>query len=351
VALTLPDTRSLPDDVLEALRIRALRARELGFAEDQIADVLGLARETVSRWWAAYVRDGLAAVPHDRTGRPLGSGRLLSPQQEQRVRDVLDTRQPEQLGITAPLWTRRAVGELVEKECGIALPIRTVGLYLRRWGYAPKRPRRKARQQDPAEVRQWLEVTYPAVEARAEQEGADVWWEDETGLSADEYRGRGYARRGQAPRKEVSGDRRRVNVVSAITAAGDVQFMTYTRTMTAEVFLAFLAALVAGAPRKVVLIVDRLRAHLSAEVLDWLADHKRQIELVALPRYVPELNPEEYLNNDLKGQVNAQGLPSGVQELRDNVEGFMEMLRGLPERVMSYFCHPAVQYATHNKCD
>ena len=85
--------------------------------------------------------------------------------------------------------------------------------------------------------------------------------------------------------------------------------------------------------------------------MDWLADHQRQIALVVLPRYAPELNVEEYLNNDLKGQVNAQGLPSGVEKLRANVEGVLEKLKGMPERIMSYFCHPAVQYATHKACD
>lgn len=351
MAISLPDSRYLADDVIHALRLRALHARELGFTEEQIADILGVARETVCRWWTAYTRDGLDAVPYHRTGRPEGSGRTLTPEQEQWLQHVLDTQKPAELGIAAPLWTRRAVAELIEKECGIAMPVRTVGLYLQRWGYAPKRPRRHARKQVPAEVQEWLETTYPAVEARAQREGADIWWEDEVGLNADEYRGRGYARRGQAPEKEVSGDRRRVNMVSAITAAGDVQFMTYRSTMTAAVFLAFLAALVAAAPRKVVLIVDRLRAHLTPEVMDWLADHQKRITLVVLPRYAPELNPAEYLNNDLKGQVNAQGLPSGVEQLRANVEGFMEKLKGLPERVMSYFCHPSVQYATPNPCD
>jgi transposase len=351
MAILLPDTRQLPDEVLQALRLRALHARELGYTEEQLADIFGLARETVSRWWNAYTSGGLDAVPHDRTGRPLGAGRRLSPDQERHLQHLLDNHKPQDLDIAAPLWTRGAVAELIHKECQVALPLRTVGLYLQRWGYAPKRPRRKAAQQVPAEVREWLRVTYPGVVARAEREGADIWWEDETGLDADEYRGRGYARRGQAPEKEVSGDRRRVNVVSAVTADGDVQSQTYRGTMTAAVFLAFLAALVAAAPRKVVLIVDRLRAHLTPEVMDWLADHRRQIELVVLPRYAPELNPEEYLNNDLKGQVNGQGLPSGVKELQANVEAFLEKLKGLPERVMSYFCHPAVQYATHKACD
>jgi transposase len=351
MAILLPDSCALSDDVIQALRLRALHAREHDFTEEQIAYILGLTRETVSRWWTAYRHGGLDAVPQARTGRPEGSGRTLTPDQEQHLQQVLDTAPPRDLDIAAPLWTRAAVAQLILKECQIDMPLRTVGLYLKRWGYTPKRPRRKAAKQVAAEVQEWLERTCPGVAARAEKEAADIWWEDETGLDADEYRGRGYARRGQAPEKEVSGDRRRVNVVSAITADGDVQFQTYRCTMTGAVFLAFLVALVAAAPRKMVLVVDRLRAHLTPEVMDWLADHQRQIVLVALPRYTPELNAEEYLNNDLKGEVNAQGLPSGVQELRVNVERFLEKLKGLPERVMSYFCHPDVQDASHKACD
>jgi hypothetical protein len=40
-----------------------------------VADLLGVCRETVCHWWSAYVNGGFDALPHDRTGRPLGSGR------------------------------------------------------------------------------------------------------------------------------------------------------------------------------------------------------------------------------------------------------------------------------------
>ena len=74
MAITLPDARQLSDEVLEALRLRALRGIELGFAEVDVAAMLGVAQETVSRWWTAYATGGLDAIPHARTGRPVGSG-------------------------------------------------------------------------------------------------------------------------------------------------------------------------------------------------------------------------------------------------------------------------------------
>src|SRR6516225_7939010 len=103
MAVSLPDARHLSDEVLEALRLRALRGCELGFAEGDVADLLGVARETVSRWFSAYQSAGLDALPHQRSGRPVGSGRTLSDAQAAHLQQPLDSRSPEQLGVPAPL--------------------------------------------------------------------------------------------------------------------------------------------------------------------------------------------------------------------------------------------------------
>lgn len=187
MAIPLPDARELSDDVLEALRLRALRGCELGFTEADVADLLGVCRETVCHWWSAYARGGLDALPQERTGRPVGSGRALSDEQAGHIQRLLRTHSPEELGVAAPLWTRRAVADLIRREFGIPLAVRTVGTYLERWGFTAKRPRRQGRDQDPEEVQAWLEETYPAIEERAEQEGAEIHWGDEVGVAADEH--------------------------------------------------------------------------------------------------------------------------------------------------------------------
>jgi hypothetical protein len=64
-----------------------------------------------------------------------------------------------------------------------------------------------------------------------------------------------------------------------------------------------------------------------------------------LPKCAPERNAEEYLNNDLKGAINAEGLPGSQGELRSRIEWFMSKLLHLPEHVRNYFLNPYVQYA------
>ena len=345
MSICLPDARQLSDEVLQALRLRALRGCELGYTEIEVAELLGLSRETVSRWWTAYAEDGVQALPGERTGRPVGSGRTLNDGQAAWLRTILNQKSPEEVGIASPLWTRRAVADLIRNQYGIDMPVRTVGEYLRRWGYTAKVPRRHAKDQDPEEVRKWLEETYPAIEQRAARKGAEIHWCDETGAAADQQPRRGYAREGQPARIDVPDAHIRMNMISTISNEGSVHFMTYKETMTAALFITFLERLLGETTRKVFLIVDRLKAHEAKKVEAWTADHRDRIELFFLPRYAPERNPDEYLNNDLKGGINATGLPDGNEELRSRILGFMIKLLHLPQHVRSYFQHPCVQYA------
>ena len=139
----------------------------------------------------------------------------------------------------------------------------------------------------------------------------------------------------------------RANQYSAMSNTDKVHFMTYLGTLNAALFLTFSGRLLRNTTGKVFLIVDQLRAHKTAEVAAWVALHGDRLELFYLPRYAPELNADEYLNNDLKSQVNAAGLPHSEVEMRSRIQVFMRKLLHLPQHVMSYFEHPSVEYAAN----
>jgi hypothetical protein len=157
--------------------------------------------------------------------------------------------------------------------------------------------------------------------------------------------GRGYSRVGKTPVLPVGGTRFSVNQISTITNQGKVHFMTYKGTMNSALFLVFLGQLIKDAKKKVFLVVDNLSVHISKEVEAWLAQRKDRIELFTLPKYSPELNPDEYLNCDVKGNINDDGLPNSREELHSKLEDFMAKLAGLPQRIISYFKHRFIAYA------
>lgn len=345
MSLELPDARACSDEVLEALRVRAVHAHQAGYTQTTIAAILGVRQETVSHWCTAYQRAGTAGLPGPRTGRPVGSGRRLSPAQEDELQDLLLNQQPTALGIPSSLWTRAAIRDLIQQRWGVLLPLRTVGAYLWRWGFTPQRPLRHSYRQDPEAVRRWLTEEYPKIKARAKREGAEIQWGDELGVEADRSPQRGYAPRGQTPARAVTGAHVHANVVSTITNQGKLRFRVYTQTMTGALFVTFLEQLVAGARRKIFLIVDRLPAHMATAVTDWVAQHTERLELFYLPVQAPELNPDEYLNNEVKGTVNESGLARTRPELVGKLERLLQRLAAVPRQVARLFQHPQVTYA------
>jgi transposase len=346
MSLELPDLRTLPDEVVKGLRLRALHAMEvLEQPPAVVAQILGVALETLYRWRSAYRRGGLAALPQAKTGRPVGSGRWLDESQAHRLQELIKGHYPEAFGINSALWTRRAVQDLIEHEYGVKLPIRTVGLYLQRWGFTPQKPLKKAYQQDPLEVQAWLDEQYPRIQARANAEGAEIHWGDETGLRSGCVVQRGYAPKGQTPELPVAGSRFSVNMISTVTNQGKVRFMLYEGRMNAARFIEFLGRLLSGAEQKLFLIVDHLSVHHALAVERWVAQRQDRIELFFLPKYAPELNPDEYLNGDVKAGANAHRLPRTRHELKLNLKRYMHKLAKLPARVSSYFQHKKIQYA------
>ncbi len=72
---------------------------------------------------------------------------------------------------------------------------------------------------------------------------------------------------------------------------------------------------------------------------------QKWIQLYYLPAYSPDPNPNEYLNNDFKRNVNKENIPINKKELTKNTENFMNMECNNPQRVSNYFKHKKVSYA------
>jgi len=339
------DPRKLSTDVRQQLRYQVIRLRKQGRKHSEISAITGVSRCTCSTWWTLYKNGGKKALKIKKRGRPLGSCRTLSPEQEKILQKSMRDKCPDQLKLPFALWTRIAVQELIKQLWAINMPIRTVGEYLKRWGFTPQKPLRKAYKQDPKAVEAWLNRAYPGIRDRAKEEGAEIHWGDETGLCNDSYHGRSYAPRGQTPAIALHPRCERVNLISSVTNQGKVRFMVYTDRMNSQTLIKFMRRLIKDSDKKVFLILDNLKVHHSYVVRDWLKEHEDEIELFFLPSYSPELNPDEYLNCDLKAGVHS-GIPArSKKQLKRKTISHLRKLQKLPGRIRKYFKHPKISYA------
>lgn len=252
-----PDARFLHPATQNYLRQRAIRLREQGKKFIDIAAYLGVHRNTVAQWWQQYKQYREVALKQQQRGAKFGEWRTLKHSEEKTVQQLMLSHFPDELEIDSALWTRQAVQALIAQKCGVEMPIRTVGEYLKRWGFTPQKPLRRAYEQDEKLVETWLKSEYPAIQQHAKQEDAQIAWGDESGVRSDAQVGPCYAPIGETPEIRLNTQRAQLNYIASIDNQGTVRVMLYTQKLTALVFILFLERLIAKRRRKLMWIVDR----------------------------------------------------------------------------------------------
>lgn len=338
------DARMLDPKAKEALRMRVARAVvEDGMSQTDAVQTFHVARTSVHNWSIAYRNGGEAALHTKAMGRPKRST-LLGYQAALVVNHITD-RTPDQLKLPFVLWTRQAVQQLIADRFNLRLSLSTVGRCLRRWGFTPQKPVRRAYEQDPQAVEHWLKQTYPKIKARAKREKAEIHWGDEMGLRSDHQTGTSYAPRGKTPVIAGTGQRFGCNMISTITNHGTLRFMVFKQRFTAAVMIKFLDRLLRQVDRKVFVILDGHPVHRSRKVKAWATARVDRIELFQLPGYSPQLNPDELLNQDVKSNALGRRRPADQDEMIADVRGYLRGTQRQPQIVRNYFQETHVRYA------
>jgi transposase len=327
------------------IRKQVVRLRKQGIANKTIAEGLGITERTASGIWQKFLREGESAIKLGRRGRRKGEQRKLTDEQESQIKKAITDKTPDQLKLSYALWNREAIQLLMKQQLKLDVPVRTITDYLKRWGFSFQKPAKQAYEQKPEAVQKWLDEDYPVIKEQAKQDKAEIYWGDETGIQNDAYQAKGFAPIGKTPVVKLNVNKSRVNMISAISNQGQVRFMLYEETMSSELLIQFMSRLIKDANRKVYLILDNLRTHHSKVVNQWLEKNKDKIAVFYLPSYSPELNPDEYLNGNLKREVHS-GLPARtLKELKSKTRSFMKTLQRRSYHVKNYFKHPRIAYA------
>ena len=339
------DFRKLEPAVQAELRRRAVVMVDDGHTRQEAADAVGVSRRFVGTWVSARDEAGDTALDGGKRGRRPGEQMVLSQQAADRIRRKITDKCPDQLKLPFALWTRKAVRDLIKRETGVKLSLQSVSDYLKRWGFTPQRPMKRATERNGPAIAAWLAADYPAIVRRAKREKAEIQWADETGLSNQANYGRSFAPRGKTPVVRRLAARFSQSMISSLSNLGVLRFMVYDGALNTKVFLRFLRRLVQGASKKIFLIVDNLRVHHAKRVMAWVEANKDKIKLFFLPPYAPECNPDEFVNNDVKQAMALKPAPISKAELKRSLTSYMRGLQKRPEKIKAFFQAPSVRYA------
>jgi transposase len=337
------DGRKLDHKTREAIRIRAVQQVESGESPEVIIKALGFHRSRIYDWIAKYRNGGLEAL---RTKKITGRPTTLNGKQIQKLYAIIVDKNPLQLKFEFALWTRDIIREVIKDKFDLKLSAVSVGRLLKKMGFSPQKPLRRAYQQDKDRVENWLNEEYPVIYKQARREKAAIFFADESGIRSDFHSGTTWALKGKTPVLRTTGARFSINMISAISAKGHMRFMITSGRMNSELFIEFLKRLIHNAAHPIFLIVDGHPTHKSTKVKKYVVSTQGKLKLFYLPPYSPELNPDEFVWNYVKNHHMGKKEIKGPDDFKQKLLSCLKSLQRCTNKIMGFFHAPDVKYAS-----
>ena len=339
----MSDARKIPDEVMNYVRRIAVRAvEEKHYSPELAADFLGISRSSIYDWVHKYREEGEEALD---TRKAPGAALVMTPEIDQWLRQTVLTSTPEAHGYDTVLWTLNIIVDLLKKQFGLWVSDSIVALHLHGMNLSCQVPCYQAKQQDPRKVEDFVNYKFPLIERVAAKIGADIAFEDEAGMGILTRSGRTWGEVNSTPIVTVNQQRGGYNVLSAITAAGELTFDVEEKSIDGKRYIKFLEKLLDSRTRPLIVIADNATFHRSKEVRDFVRNHRHQIRMFFFPPYSPKLNPDEQVWNEVKHRNLEKEPIKNKPDLNRRINGLLRSLKEKTERVRSFFKLNDTKYA------
>ena len=252
---------------------------------------------------------------------------------------------PRQHGFDFGLWTRQIVADLISERFGVELSPSGVGKILLRLGLTPQKPLRRAYERDEEAVEKWVETVYPKVKKHAKNKGAEIFWLDEASIRSDDPLQRTWGEKGKTPIVKTSGQRQSINAISALSNKGGFWYHVFDGKFNAEKCIECFKHFQKGRNYPVVLIVDGHPVHKSKRVTEYIESLEGKIELVFLPPYAPDLNPDELVWNQMRNIGTSKKPLKKGESLKNRAILDLESIKKNKSLIKSFFQEAAVLFA------
>ena len=163
---------------------------------------------------------------------------------------------------------------------------------------------------------------------------------DETYIRNEPNNYRSWSPIGKPLGLESNGSHKGVNVIGATEIISS--FETYAdvydhkRSITSSEVQHLLDYLLEENPsKKVYVILDNARSHKSLGIKAFLEKNKERLELIYLPPYSPQLNPQENIWSRIKNILHQTVARNSIKELFDNLSSVYEKINSLKDRAKS----------------
>jgi transposase len=339
----LADGRKIPDDVMYYIRVMAVNSiRVLGLSPEVIAQAYNFNRACIYRWLRQYDEGGFAALESE---MPPGAEPLVTGEMDEWMKQTVLDKTPVDFGYDTNLWTCGILAELLKDQFGVTVSESAVRLHLKGMGLTFQKPEYQDVERDEREIEYFLNVKFPKIQRLAAKLGADIGFQDESGVGVVTRHGRTWGLRGKTPVVKVSMKRGRYNILSTVTAKGDMRYSLEEGNIDGEVFIGFLKHLIKKRQRPLILLVDHATFHGSKPVRDFVRAHRAKLRIFFLPKRAPELNPDEQVWNEIKNNRIGKQPVKDKKDLKKRLFSALGSLQKNTKRILSFFQLSDTKYA------
>lgn len=313
----------------ERVRYHALLLVSDGYSYQQIAAVLFVDPESVSRWVAIYESDGLDGLKNN----PLWGGergqRRLSDEQLTQLGTLLEEEAMPGTEVGSG-WTVRAVIELVRERFNVSYRQRGMRKILRTLDFSSQRGRPFYNRRTPEDQARFEGETLEILE-RFATSGRRV-----TPLAGDQTRvylegtvSKRWGRRGQQPRvPQASRSKYAENIYGALHLGTGEEVTPFSIDFQdSDATICWFEMVLADNPRgTIVLWLDSAPHLVHEEVEEWLQRQPR-LRVIRFPHYTPEENPKEGTWKALKQEASAHRWHPTKESLSEAIDGFYQSFK------------------------
>jgi len=264
-------------------RAHAVILSDEGYRMNDIADILGVGRDTVSSWLDAWEKSSYEGL-HDkpRSGRP-----STLTEEEKKIAEKLTEENPR---------SPKKVIQLLYDMTGKTISLRTFRRLAGKADLIWKRVRKTVKPKRDEEEFEKAKKEIAELKEQQKKGDIDIFFFDESGF--DLRPEVPYARQRKGKTTEIPSFRSsRINVVGFFnTENNDFHCLTFKCSVDSEIVIACFDDFSDRIDKKTVVILDRASFHTSGDILEHIENwEKKGLFLKHLPPYSPELNAIEIL--------------------------------------------------------
>lgn len=315
------------------IRCSAVQAVLRGLTVAEVAAAYCTDPRTIFRWLQRHRTHGVGGLL-----RKPGSGRprLLAELTPTSLLHLV-LRPAAEFGFESDLWTVSRLRQVIAERFGIQLSDDTVWRRLRDAGLTYQKPERQYFEVNEEARRHWLRYTAPMIRRKVRETSAILYFQDESNVSLSAFLGKTWSPRGRTPSVRVTGARGGVSAMSALSGSGRLLFAMHDKRITSEEVIGFLEQMMKHHPcRALVVVMDQAPPHVSKRTRTFITRQER-LTVFYLPKYSPDLNPDEKVWNHLKHHELKSHQAKTREELKELAQQKLQKMANNPSLLHGLF--------------